>query len=569
MKGMVNPVKNIVHSKTRNYVVFNSALIILAMIILSLMPSLFVYFFTSSEKQNVKVGQLILLLICYVFLNVVQDSLTKKNEAFYQALSEAEKAKIVTLLFRFPYETLLSSDIRNKTANMLFSIDNQSLLIRYYEMIITLMSAFIILVSTSIIVSKVNFLSVFASLGIILFSVILNDKKKKIIIERTSKLLSINKGLSYFGSLLTKNTFLEENKIFDFNSFLNIRYQKYIDNVNRILRSKVQKVGTLEGLSSCLGTTSLLVGSLILALKSQNKSFSAVSTSITALFTFVRTVENTFITYQQFSAIKTQLTSYFELKKMDIDIIEKREESSEYAFCLDNISYSYDEHRKIIDGVTMKVKRGETIALVGENGSGKTTLIGILSGILTPQYGKITYNLNSKFAFVQQCSVQFPEMIRDNIVISLPYDSKKIENVLEILGLNNVVSKLTLGDRTMMNHTVNDDGIELSGGQFQRLTISRGIYGSSDVLILDEPTASLDVVNEYKIFETIHKLTQIETKVFISHRLSNCRYADRIYYLENGKVKEVGNHNYLMQKKGKYYELYTKQSELYSGGNSE
>ena len=151
----------------------------------------------------------------------------------------------------------------------------------------------------------------------------------------------------------------------------------------------------------------------------------------------------------------------------------------------------------------------------------------------------------------------------DNIIIDKEKERRKIESVIQSVNLEAILlqDENFLGKK--LNPSVNADGISLSGGQFQRLTISRGLYQDSQLLILDEPTASLDIENEHTIFETVSKLHDIETKVFISHRLANCQVADTIYFLKGGKIIETGSHDELMTKKGAYYELFSKQSKIY------
>ncbi len=533
----------------------------------SLFPTIVVFFLTSySLEQNFLF--IPILLISNLFCHLIFDYTLKKSELLYQVLSEFKKTTMVAHMIDHTYSELQSSEIRTKLSNTLFSIDNQSLFIRYYETLVSLIYMVVTVILSTLIISKVNFIVAFICIGIIGLSVWINQFKKNIFLKRTEKLLTINKGLGYFEQVIQENTFLEDNKIYDLTNLIDSRFNKYTDMTNKTLRQGMYKIALFDGMSSFLGTAGLIVGALLLILLSPGQNFSELSLAITTLFTFVGVVESSFVTYLQLQSLRIQLSSYFDLEKLRHTPVSFND-TSEFAVELENMSYSYTEKNKVIDNLTMKIKKGETVALVGENGSGKTTLIGIIAGILEPQEGSISNGVNHKYAFVQQESIQFPETIEENITVGNRKQDQKIESVLKTVNLE----KILLGNSNILhkklNPRVNFDGVNLSGGQFQRLTIARGLYQNSELLILDEPTASLDIRNEHSIFETLSNLPAIETKVFISHRLANCQIADTIYFLKDGKIVEVGNHDDLMVKKGEYYKLFNKQSSVYTEDNLE
>lgn len=536
-------------------------LLVMTNTLFNLFPTVLVYLLTAYSDQF-NLFFILAIILLYLICRLISDFATKKAEMFYQVLSESKKTKIVSKMLSHTYSELQSSEIRTKLSNTLFAIDNQSLFIRYYEIIITLVYTFVTLLFSAAIISKINPFVALTCVVIVGLSIGINELKKKILLMRTNKLLNINKGLNYFEQLAKNELFLSDNKVYDLSILVNSRFHKYTAKTNKTLRKGMFRVGFFDGVSSFLGVASLVIGSIMLITLSKNQAFSELSLAITALFTFVGMIENSFAAYLQLLTVCTQLSSYYSLDKLKC-VPSNFDDTSEYAIEMNNISYAYTGNNKVIDNLTMRIKKGETVALVGENGSGKTTLIGIIAGILEPKTGSVSNGVNHNYAFVQQESIQFPESIIDNIIIDKEKERSKIESVIQSVNLEAILlqDENFLGKK--LNPTVNTDGISLSGGQFQRLTVARGLYQDSQLLILDEPTASLDIENEHTIFETVSKLHDIETKVFISHRLANCQIADTIYFLKGGKIIETGRHDELMTKKGAYYELFSKQSKIY------
>lgn len=556
---------NVTQKRVARCITLNSLLLVSSSTLINLAPSITVFCLTQDGLLEERILALSLILGSYILANVLFDTLSKKNEALFQLMSELEKSDVISNLFYHSYDFLQSPTTKQKTANMLFSLDNQSLLIRYYENVLALVSSGLSLTISFAVIYSVDPLAAFISLSMTAISAALNQAKINVLAKRTARLLRVNKGLNYFESLIKSPTFLEDNQIYGYAGLVSGKYAEYIENVNQSLGEKSTYVALLEGISACLSVSGFIIGAASLSLSAGNTDIALLSAAITTMYSFVRVVESTFSSCVQVTSVWTQLQSFRELKKIRRENELSKIATSEFAVQLKGVSYSYDGNRRIIDDLDLCVKRGETVAVVGENGCGKSTLIGLIAGVLTPQSGQIMKNNNLNYAYVQQKSVCFPESIKDNVILSHEYKIEKLSQSMDRVGLSSFVSELPRKENTLLNNQINETGVELSGGQFQRITISRGIYGDTDVLILDEPTASLDVINEEMIFAMIKQLRDVETKIFISHRLANCRYADIIYFLSDGKIVEVGSHEKLIAEKGAYYRLYCKQSALYTG----
>ncbi|MFC7273355.1 ATP-binding cassette domain-containing protein [Paractinoplanes rhizophilus] len=244
---------------------------------------------------------------------------------------------------------------------------------------------------------------------------------------------------------------------------------------------------------------------------------------------------------------------------------------------LDRVTFRYpDADQPAVRDLSMTVHRGEVIALVGENGSGKSTLAALIAGLYRPQEGTVTWDgadvatfdpesLRERVAVVMQEPTRWPLSARLNITIGRHDRVVKIENVHEAAraaDAHEFVMELTKQYDTMLSRHFKE-GADLSGGQWQRLAVSRAFYRDAPLLICDEPTANLDARAEHDVYERLRTLAAGRTVVLITHRMASVRDADRIYVLDHGAVVEEGDHDSLMAVGGIYAQLFTLQASAY------
>lgn len=235
----------------------------------------------------------------------------------------------------------------------------------------------------------------------------------------------------------------------------------------------------------------------------------------------------------------------------------------EYEFR--NVSFSYDSEQHLISNLNLKVKAGETIAIVGPSGSGKSTIINLAIGFIHAQSGEILVDGNNiedinlrsyrqHIAIVPQSSVLFTGTIRANITYGLDtVNDEQLERVLKAARLYDFIKTLPNGVDTMLD----EHGENLSGGQKQRISIARAIIRNPSVIIFDEATSALDTVSEKAIQDAINDMTKGKTTFIVAHRLSTIRNADRIAVLKNGRCVEIGTYEELMALHGEFYEMQT------------
>ena len=256
--------------------------------------------------------------------------------------------------------------------------------------------------------------------------------------------------------------------------------------------------------------------------------------------------------------------------------IEKRSDN-EYEIEFKNVSFKYPKTDFwALKNVSFKFKIGERLAIVGMNGSGKTTLIKLLSRLYEPTEGVITLNgidikkydydeYQSIFSVVFQDFHIFAFSISDNVSCSLNGDKEKVVECLEQAGFGEKLKELPNGIETIITKLYDNDGIELSMGEKQKLAIARALYKDAPFVVLDEPTASLDPISEQEVYNKFNEMVKDKTAIYISHRLSSCRFCDKIAVLHEGKLVQVGNHDELVKdENSKYFELWNAQAQYYN-----
>ncbi|MCL2519299.1 MAG: ABC transporter ATP-binding protein/permease, partial [Oscillospiraceae bacterium] len=218
---------------------------------------------------------------------------------------------------------------------------------------------------------------------------------------------------------------------------------------------------------------------------------------------------------------------------------------------------------------------GQKLAIVGMNGSGKTTMIKLLCRLYDPGEGVITLNgIDIKeydyaeyigiFSVVFQDFKMFSFKLSENITCSVEVDAEKAAKVIDIVGLTERTVNMRDGLDTYLYNDY-DKGVEISGGEAQKIALARALYKNAPFIVLDEPTAALDPIAEYEIYSKFNEIVGDKTAIFISHRLSSCRFCDDIAVFHEGGLIQRGNHDALLSDRdGKYFELWNAQAQYYS-----
>ncbi|MDO5738439.1 MAG: ATP-binding cassette domain-containing protein [Eubacteriales bacterium] len=257
-----------------------------------------------------------------------------------------------------------------------------------------------------------------------------------------------------------------------------------------------------------------------------------------------------------------------------MEFLELPEQIEELSF--EHVYFKYPTSQDyVLKDFSVSFKRGQKISIVGLNGAGKTTVVKLLMKLYTPLAGKIKLNgidirnfdtteYQAKMSVIFQDYKLFNLSVAENIACVKNYDAKRVSAELAEVGLTEAVAKLKYGVDSVLGKDFSEDGVQLSGGERQKIAIARALYKNAEVVILDEPTSALDPKSEAEIYENFHQLTKNKTAIFISHRLSSSLFCDKILLLRDGRVEDFDTHEKLMEKKDSlYYKMFTTQQENY------
>ena len=287
-------------------------------------------------------------------------------------------------------------------------------------------------------------------------------------------------------------------------------------------------------------------------------------------------------TFSDMSGINFQLNDYREFenyaeKGNRSEGADMPEGNEGCAIRVENLDYKYSSaDENTLSDISFDIKPGENISIVGLNGAGKTTLVKVLCGLYSPTRGNVyvngknmkdynIYRYYSLFSAVFQDFTFLPLSIMSNVSCTSEdkSDEERVKWALKMAGIYDKVMSLEEGIHTKLDKQMNEHGIDLSGGEKQKLLIARAIYRDAPILILDEPTAALDAMAERELYQRYAELSKGKTTIYISHRLASAQFCDRIFVMNHGEIAEVGTHDELLKAGGLYSEMFEKQSSYY------
>lgn len=324
---------------------------------------------------------------------------------------------------------------------------------------------------------------------------------------------------------------------------------------------------------TALGYGIILFMLIILVLRQEITvgAFAAVLSTIGRLYSFMSEVISERINWA-YENVAT-LENFIEFITEEDEIKQKKIKLEQSDIILKDVSFKYPESKNYaLNNIDLVIKKGQKIAIVGENGSGKSTFCKLLLGIYSPSKGEIFMGnislpeiKNENVSVIYQDYCKYKMTLKENILISKTnksYSNIEIERICKEAGVDLDDSKLTDGFETMLGRDF--DGIELSGGQWQRLAIARGIYRPYDFIVLDEPTSAIDPLEETYLYQKFMDISAGKTAIIVTHRLGIAKIADYILVMKDGGIAEQGTHAELMELNGEYKMMFNIQSQQYT-----
>ena len=387
----------------------------------------------------------------------------------------------------------------------------------------------------------------------------------------------VRREVDYYEKCITSQEYLKETRNLGAFAVFYDLYRKKTGKLNQLSFAVSVKSNAIEFLMkfiSLLGYLGVL-GILFLSLMRREISvgmFAAVFSSVGFMFSFMEELVN-----GHFGALVRNygtVRNYLDFMEMPVPEKTGGEIAADTDIFLDHVSFTYPgTDRRAVSDVSLHIRAGETVAVVGENGSGKSTLIRLITGLYTPEQGSVSYGNDGKKKFkaaqkgisaVFQKYARYQMTLRENISISdteAEYEDDFLEKCCEKAGVESGSEIFPSGYETLLSREFG--GVDLSGGQWQRIAIARGFFRTHQLIVLDEPTAAIDPIEETRIYDRFAQMAKEKTAIIVTHRLGSVKLADRVFVMKDGRLVEEGTHEELMRLNGEYARLYRTQEKWY------
>ena len=519
---------------------------------------------TPSFEYVIKLGTIWLLsaLLKLTKNFVLQRSYSKKQKVYM--------ASLLKTIFAFSFSILETSEYNEELNKVKGTITQEQDFILSIESISNavfgIMGLYILLcnqISLSVLIG----LSVLL-LIVILVSCIINGRLSVLMYDYWQTYIKNTRKYNYIAKVLSDKEYIEEIEVYKYLPYFSHEFNKEFNIASKKNSQLGGKRIKLELITDIIFLIYSFFAFLILffAYRENQITIGLFISAIGYMLSLMGDISTGIATFEnitKYKKIKMDTISFFQQKENHITGV--------YTHLLDdsvlsikNVRFKYPTNEKmIINDVSFSFQKGKKYAIVGVNGSGKTTLAKIISGLYSPMSGNITYTSRPVVLF--QDFNRYPATLKENITLSEKFNSKdkRILKIEEKSGLKNRISTMKLGDDTELT-TLTEGGEELSGGEWQRVALARILWSDADVYILDEPTASLDPIEEIRIFNTYNELLKNKTVIFITHRLGFVKNVDEIIVLNNGNIAEIGTHGQLMKKNnGLYKNMFEEQMNWY------
>ncbi|MCM1105568.1 MAG: ABC transporter ATP-binding protein/permease [Blautia sp.] len=390
----------------------------------------------------------------------------------------------------------------------------------------------------------------------------------------------VNTLTAYLFGLIGKEEYIKDIRLFGLGDYL-YRKMKVFQSVGRVFTEKGCYTGKCQAVSSFAAQILAAVTYICIAAKALAGSITVgeVTMYASAVIAMAAGAQRMLEKYQNINYMNEYLNTYEEFitqpnMHYDGTLPTEKRDDNRYLIEFSHVSFRYPgTEQDVLRDVSITFHVGERLALVGQNGAGKTTLIKLLCRLYEPTEGEIRLNgINiAKYDYDEYArifSVVFQDFrlydfpLDENVSCGQPVEEERLKEVLMLSGMWERVQELPERQKTLLGHE-NGQGVSLSGGEAQKIAIARALYKDAPFIILDEPTASLDPLAEAEIYENFDTLIRNKTAIYISHRMSSCKFCDRIVVFGEGKIMEEGNHESLLAERGIYYRLYNAQAKYY------
>lgn len=547
-----------------------------------IMPKYIIDELLGEKRVKWFVSYVLLLILGNFIINTINHILSCKMQLARIKLNNGFELHLGEHIMNMDYENLEDPKILDMKEQAIFPINNQGAIWRMLDAILNLVRIGITILGLATIISMLNPFIIVAFIVMTLLSGIINKKGQKVQFELSRRLIPLNRKFGYYANLFTDFSMGKDMRIYNLAPYVGKKVDDYIGNSVSYLSKSFSTSGKYSGYNKIIlmAEMILLYAYMVLQVIGSKIGIGDFSMYIAAGNNFTDAINSFTDSFVQFRQMCHYLDSFVAFEQIPSrgDTGTKRVvNTNEYTIEFKHVYFKYPRSDKYtLKDINLTIHPGEKISVVGQNGAGKTTFIKLLCRLYVPDKGEILlngvnineYDYNE---YMRLLSVVFQDykLFSFNIKENITFDkSEKIDDdlVLEVIdnvGLSEKVNELEKGIYTSLYKNFDKEGIELSGGQAQKLAIARAVHKNAPVIVLDEPTAALDPYAEYEIYTSFNKLIGENMAIYISHRLSSCKFCDKIAVFDEGELIELGNHKELVDNKGKYATMWDAQAMYY------
>ncbi|MDE6655858.1 MAG: ABC transporter ATP-binding protein/permease [Anaeroplasmataceae bacterium] len=493
----------------------------------------------------------------------------KMSEAIDQVLSK----KIMDLPFQYledPYYLELK-----KNAEM--GVNNMGALYSLMTSGANILSSIVSIIGLISIIITFDWMLVIVLVVGILLNILIVFIKMKTQVKFYKELIPINFKYGYYLDTLLSTTQCKDFRLYSVGDLLEKNLTSYSVQLEKNFRNANLKERLSDSLMSTLRYLQMAIIYSMVGIRTLTKHlpFSSFTLTISSAISFSDCISTIIGSSGEYVRAIEYITPLVELMELSLEEEEGKEilESLD-TICFDHVYFKYPKTENyVLEDVSFEIKKGEKISVVGLNGAGKTTIVKLLCRLYSVTQGEIRINgipiqNYQKDHYIKAISAVFQDYklfaysIKENIHPQI--EPKSLESICEEVGIKESIEALPQKYDSVLSKNYEEGGVELSGGQKQKIAIARALAKQADLLILDEPTSALDPLAEAEIYENFNKMVLHKTAIYISHRMSSSIFCDKILVLENGKVSHFDSHENLMKDKNSlYYKLFTSQAKNY------
>ena len=535
-------------------------------------------------------GQRTEVLFLLVLITIISNAILGFIHSFLNYIITIKNRKIINgfelhlgnRIMTMDFEKIEDPNILNLREKAIYPVKNQGVLDQMVNSIASCVQQFITILSLIILISTLNFYVLLFLMLFVFINVYINQRNQKAENEFIMSIVQDNREMGYYRGLTNDFSTGKDIRLYNMQPLILSKIREYIERSTLLFKRLMSKTGLWTGVSniSLQLQLSVIYGYITYEVIVKRITIGSFMMYINVAINFCTALYSLLQSIVQFQQMCKFLFPYREFEEVCTPVFNgaKSRIKSEENWCIEfkNVYFKYPRSDNyVLEDISIKILPGEKLSIIGMNGAGKTTFIKLLCRLYRPTKGEITlnginiieYDSNEYLKYIN-CIFQdfklFAFTIGENIAMDDKWDDNNVYEVLNNVGLKEKVCAMEKSLHSSLYKLFDKDGVELSGGQYQKLAIARALYREAKIIIMDEPTASLDPIAEYEIFNNLNGLAKNKTTIFISHRLSSCRFCDKIAVFDQGHIIQYGSHDELIcNQEGKYFELFTAQAKYY------